>query len=100
MSLESDSKRTFAKVQRTPDGRLFGAAIFLDAEVIERFVDDGAEEIEYKLKAVPDGIMFEMGGGRDVRVTQPLARLYGMTRAVLLWVIRELLLDLIIDEIK
>ena len=100
MSLESDSKRTFAKVQRTHDGRLFGAAIFLDAEVIERFVDDGAEEIEYELKALPDGIMFEIRGGRDVCVTKPLTRLRDMTCAAILWVLRKLLLDLIIDAIK
>lgn len=51
-----------ARIQRTPDGRLLGAAIFLDAEVIEPFVTDGAEVIEGELKVAPGGVFIEIGG--------------------------------------
>ena len=97
---DSTSTLRRVKVQRTPNGTVLGCAVMIPADTIESFVTDGAEEIEYDLKALPDGIMFEIGGGRDVRVTKPRVRLCNMACAALWWVLRKLLLDLIIDEIK
>ena len=62
MSLECDSKRTFAKVQRTPDGRLLGCCIFLDAAIVGQFADGGADEIEFELIRMPSGIHLEIVG--------------------------------------
>jgi hypothetical protein len=42
MSLESDSTKNGARIQKTPNGRLLGVAIFMDAEIIE------VEEVPHK----------------------------------------------------
>lgn len=42
MSLESDSTKNVACIQKTPNGRLLGVAIFMDAEIIE------IEEVQHK----------------------------------------------------
>ena len=42
MSLESDSTKNGARIQKTPNGRLLGVAIFMDAEIIE------VEEVQHK----------------------------------------------------
>lgn len=70
MSLESDSTKNVARIQKTPNGRLRGVAIFLDAEIIE------VEEAQHK---------------KHWR-TKPLTRLCGMTRTALAlwWVLRKL----------
>ena len=52
-------------VQTAPDGRILGGAIFLPADVISRFVTDGAGEVVYKLKPIPEGILIEIGGDRS-----------------------------------
>ena len=71
MSLESDSTKNVACIQKTPNGRLLGVAIFMDAEIIE------VEEVPHKKHWQ----------------TNPLTRLCGMTRTAiaLLWVLRKLL---------
>jgi hypothetical protein len=88
-----------ARIQSTPEGRGLGAAFYIPAKIIEQVVEDGADSVEYTLKVVPDGILVEIGGGRDVRVTKPRVRLCNMACAALWWVLRKLLLDLIIGEI-
>lgn len=65
MNVEHDSLKRFrARIQRSPSRHLLGAAVFLPAEVIEPFICDTAEEIEYTLKAHPDGILIKSGGNR------------------------------------
>lgn len=49
-------------VQRTPDDMMLGGAIFLPPDIISRFVSDSVDEIEYNLKAVPEGILIVIGG--------------------------------------
>ena len=53
-----------ARIQRTPNGRLLGVAIFLEAEIIEKYVTDSAEHIEYTPTLLPAGIMLEIGVSR------------------------------------
>jgi len=62
MVLSTNPLKQFAKVQRAPDGRLLGVAIFLPADIIEPFVTDGADEIEYKLIRMPGGVHIEIAG--------------------------------------
>ncbi|MCK5108213.1 MAG: hypothetical protein KAR25_00835 [Methanosarcinales archaeon] len=66
MSLESDSTKNVACIQKTPNGRLLGVAIFMDAEIIE------VEETQHK----------------NQWHKKPLIRL---CVALFLWVLRELL---------
>ena len=65
MSLNPDSTKHLAKIQRTPDGHPLGAAIFVDAEIIEPFVSDGTEEIEFELIRMPSGVHIEIEGYHD-----------------------------------
>lgn len=61
MELESNSYNTFA-IQTTQKGKVLGAAVFLPADILGRFVTDGAGNVVYKLKQVPEGILIEIGG--------------------------------------
>lgn len=65
MVLNTDSISKFVKVQRTSDGRLLGCAVMIPADTIEPFVDADADFIRYELKALPYGIMVEIGGGES-----------------------------------
>lgn len=66
MAVGLESTKAFrAKVQRAPNGRLFGVAIFLPADVIEPFMDDGTEAIEFGLIRMPGGIHLKIGGDRS-----------------------------------
>ena len=58
MSLESFSTKT-ARIQMTPNGQILGVAIFLPAEIIEPFVEDGAV-IEFELIRMPSGVHIEI----------------------------------------
>ena len=57
-----------AQLQRTPDGHPLGAAVFLPADIIEPYVSDAAEEIEFELIRMPSGVHIEIGGGEDERM--------------------------------
>lgn len=56
-------QKTCLKVQYGTDGRLVGAAIVLNAEVIEGLVRDGAEELLAEAFQVPSGVHVEIVGG-------------------------------------
>ena len=54
-----------ARIQYRPDGTLLGAAIFLPAGVVGRFIGNGSAELRYNLKPVPEGILVEIGAATD-----------------------------------
>ena len=56
MKPESTAKR-FARVQRTPDGRLLCVCIVVPASLLAESIDQGREKVEYRLKAMHGGIM-------------------------------------------
>ena len=62
MVLSTDSIKQFAKLQSTPDGLGLGAIFYVPANIVEQVAEDGADSIEYTLKAVPEGILIEIGG--------------------------------------
>ena len=84
-----------ARIQRRPDGGLLGVAVFLPAEIVEQYVDNSTETLNFDLIAAPEGIFIEIEEvhHRKHWQTKPLTRLCGMMRAAiaLLWVLRELL---------
>ena len=51
-----------ARLQYRPDGERLGIAIFFPAEIIEAFVADGADEIEFEVIRMPSGIHIDIGG--------------------------------------
>jgi hypothetical protein len=60
MELNPDFTKKFARIQRTPEGRLLGVCIFLDAETIGQFVDGAADQIEYRPVVMPSGIILDI----------------------------------------
>ena len=46
-----------AHSQCVPDGQVLGIAVFIDADVLETFIDPQQGEIEYMPEATPDGIL-------------------------------------------
>ena len=46
------------------DERVLGVAVFVDANVIETFIDPGQDEIEFTPEATPGGILLRVGGDR------------------------------------
>ena len=61
MLLNTDSISKFAKVQHSPEGRLLGYAVMIPAEIVERYVDNSTETLNFNFIAVPEGILFEIG---------------------------------------
>ena len=62
MSVEANSNKAFARVQRTPTSALLCCCIVIPAAVLARHIDQGQERIEYKLRSQSDGIMIEIVG--------------------------------------
>ena len=100
MSISTDPTKRFARIQKTLDGQVLGCAIMIPAEIVEQYVDNSTETLNFSFIAVPEGILIEI---EEVQYkkhwkTKPLTRLYSMTRTALalsrvalLWVLRELL---------
>lgn len=62
MELNPAFTKKFARIQRTPEGRLLGVCIFLDAETIGQFVDGAADQIEYRPVVMPSRIILDITG--------------------------------------
>ena len=108
MSISTDNTKRFARIRRTPEGRLLGCAVMIPAEIVEQYVDNSTETLNFDLIAAPEGILIEIGGGHGSETqytveevhhrkhwqTKLLTRLCGMTRTALValfsWVLREL----------
>ena len=55
--------RTRVRVQRTPTGRLLGAAVMIPAEIIGEFVKDDPETLDIEFGILPEGIRLKVRGG-------------------------------------
>ncbi|MEA3325144.1 MAG: hypothetical protein U9Q37_08420, partial [Euryarchaeota archaeon] len=62
-SNSSNHFRTRVRVQRTPTGRLLGAAVMIPAEIIGGFVKDDTEMLDIEFGVLPEGILLKIGGG-------------------------------------
>ncbi|RKZ04492.1 hypothetical protein DRQ25_17065 [Candidatus Fermentibacteria bacterium] len=88
MNLKPDYRRTFPKVQHMPNGRTPIYCIFIDAEVVELLLDDGARFVECETKIVPGGILLEIVGAEDNPKTE--RRWYHRIKDSVEYVIRNL----------
>ena len=97
MPISTDNTKRFARIRRTPEGRLLGCAVIIPAEIVEQYVDNSTKTLNFDLIAAPEGILIEIEEAQHKKhwQTKPLTRLCGMTRAALLalfsWVLRKLL---------
>lgn len=96
MVLNPDHPKCYARIQRKPEGRCRSCVVGISAELVEN-LDSSTKPLNFDLTAA---IEIEKAHHRKGWHQKLLARFWGMACAALWWVLRKLLLDLIIDEIK
>ena len=65
MLISTDNTKRFARIQRTPEGQLLGCAVMIPAEIIDRYVDNSTERLNFDLIAAPEGILIKIWGGES-----------------------------------
>jgi len=55
--------RARVRVQRTPTGRLLGAAVMIPAEIISEFIKDNTETLDIEFGVLQEGIVLRIGDG-------------------------------------
>ena len=65
VSISTDHSKQFARIQRTPEGRLLGCAVMIPAEIVEQYEDNSTKTLNFDLIAEPEGILIEIGGGES-----------------------------------